>query len=288
MTSTFHASKELPKYLPLFKFKYKKNTALFFIGFFFIAAFAHGFYDFWLLNEYVSDYYIFTFICLLTSILVYSSFINNALNNSLTSADNIKLNTTKLSADLAACLVGVFLFEYICLSFIYGPTIGNREFISSTLTGGYLILFLSIRLSNVDIIPGEWSKIDFFVGLLPAQIIYGDKKPNYNSLVGKKLGFKAYRAKGLLFNILPVTGEIIKREKISGFSGWFLVRLDQPLRINKGVTDHILIRAKEKFELIDNKNNTIISFVVIPKMELLNDSNKKLENFSFIDWAVVT
>ena len=272
--------------LILAKFKYKKNRTLFFVGFFFIAAFMHGFYDFWLLNETVSDYFIFTFFCLLTAILIYSSFINNALNHSLTSSDNIKLNTSLLSADLAASLIAVFLFEYICLSLIYGPTIGNREFISSTLSGGYLILFLSVRLSNIDIIPDEWSKIDFFVGLLPAQIIYGDKKPNYNSLIGKKFEFKAYRAKGLLFNILPITGEVIKREKISGFTGWFLVKLDQPLRINKAVTSHVLIRAKDKMALIKNKENTIISFVAIPKMELLENSNKNLSDFSFLDWAV--
>ncbi|MGZ6540176.1 MAG: PrsW family intramembrane metalloprotease, partial [Bacteroidia bacterium] len=268
------------------KFRKKKNVFLTVLLFFFIAAFGHGFYDFWLLNKEVSDFSLFTFICLLTGILVYASFINNALNISRTSSDNINLNTGKLASDLAASLIGVFLFEFICLVIIYGPTIGNREFISSTISSGYLILFISVRLSNLDIIPGEWSPIDFFVGLMPTQIIYGDKKPNYNSLVGKKIEFKAFRAKGLLTNILPVKGEIIKREKISGFTGWFLVKLEQPLKINKGVTDHILIRAKEKFALIQNNNNTIISFVVIPKMEALEINNKKLKDFIFIDWAI--
>ncbi|MGZ4079153.1 MAG: PrsW family intramembrane metalloprotease, partial [Bacteroidia bacterium] len=166
------------------KFRKKKNVFLTVLLFFFIAAFGHGFYDFWLLNKEVSDFSLFTFICLLTGILVYASFINNALNISRTSSDNINLNTGKLASDLAASLIGVFLFEFICLVIIYGPTIGNREFISSTISSGYLILFISVRLSNLDIIPGEWSPIDFFVGLMPTQIIYGDKKPNYNSLVG--------------------------------------------------------------------------------------------------------
>ena len=272
--------------LILAKFKYKKKTFLLGLLFFFIAAFAHGFYDFWLLNEYVSDYTFFTFICLLTGILVYASLINNALNHSLTSSDNINLNTSKLSADLASGLIGVFLFEYICLVFIYGPTIGNREFISSALSGGYLILFSSIRLSNIDIIPGEWSPIDFFVGLLPAQIVYGDKKPNYNSSVGQKISIRIYRKKGILVTLLPIEGEIVKREKISGFSGWFLVKLDKPLPINKSNRDFILIRAKEKFALIKKGDDTIISFVFIPDIKLLEKSNKKLSDFSFVDWAV--
>lgn len=271
--------------LILAKFRYKKNTFLFGLLFFFIAAFAHGFYDFWLLNEYVAGFSIFTFLCLLTGILVYASLTNNALNHSLTSSDNINLNTSKLASNLASGLIGVFLFEYICLVIIYGPTIGNREFISSTISGGYLILFSSIRLSNLDIIPGEWSPIDFFVGLMPAQIIFGDKKPNYNSLVGQKINIKIFRKKGILESLLPIDGEIIKREKISGFSGWLLVKLDKPLPV-KGNKEFILIRAKEKSELIRNGDNTIVSFVVIPNIALLENSNKKLKDFIFVDWAV--
>ncbi|OFY84202.1 MAG: hypothetical protein A3F72_14335 [Bacteroidetes bacterium RIFCSPLOWO2_12_FULL_35_15] len=271
--------------LILAKFRYKKNTFLFGLLFFFIAAFAHGFYDFWLLNEYVSGFSIFTFLCLLTGILVYASLTNNALNHSLTSSDNINLNTSKLASNLASGLIGVFLFEYICLVIIYGPTIGNREFISSTISGGYLILFSSIRLSNLDIIPGEWSPIDFFVGLMPAQIILGDKKPNYNSLIGKKINIKIFRKKGILESLLPVDGEILKREKISGFSGWLLVKLDKPLPI-KGNKEFILIRAKEKSELIRDGDNTVVSFVVIPNIALLENSNKKLKDFIFVDWAV--
>lgn len=271
--------------LILAKFKYKKNPFLFGLLFFFIAAFAHGFYDFWLLNEYVSDYHIFTFICLLTSILVYASLINNALNHSLTSSDNIKLNTSKLSADLAAALIAVFLFEYICLVIVYGPTIGNREFVLSTLSGGYLILFLSIRLSNIDIIPGEWAAIDFFVGLTPVQIIYGDKKPNYNSLVGQRINIRIFRNKGILPTLLPVEGEIVKREKISEFSGWFLVKLDKPIPI-KSNKEYVLIRAKDNLGLIRKGDDTIVSLVFIPNLELLENSNKKIKDFVFIDWAV--
>ena len=274
--------------LVLAKFRYKKRTFLYGLLFFFIAAFAHGFYDFWLLNKYVSGFFIFTFTWLLAGILVYASIINNALNNSLTSSDNIKLNTSKLSSDLAAGLIGVFLFEYVAMVFIYGPTIGNREFIGSTLTGGYLILFASIRLSNIDILPGEWSPIEFFAGLLPAQIVYGDKKPNYNSLVGKRISLRLFRKKTILEGLLPVEGEIIKREKIDGFSGWFLVKLDKPLPISKSNKEFILIRPKERFALIKKGDDTIVSFAFIPELSLLESNSKKLKDFKFVDWAVAT
>jgi RsiW-degrading membrane proteinase PrsW (M82 family) len=274
--------------LILGKFRYKKKIFLFGLLFFFIAAFSHGFYDFWLLNKQVSDYFMFTFLCLLAGILAYASFINNALNHSLTLVDTIKLNTSKLASNLAAGLIAVFLFEYIAMVYIYGPTIGNREFIGSTLSGGYLILFCSVRLSNIDIIPGLWARIEYFSGLLPGQIIYGDKKPNYNSLVGKKINIRLFRKKTILETLLPIEGEIIKREQISGFSGWFLVKLDQPLPVSKSNKEFILIRAKEHLGLIRKNEDTIISFTLIPDLILLENSNKKLKDFKFIDWAVAT
>ncbi len=274
--------------LLLAKFKVKRKTLLYGFGFFFIAAASHGFYDFWLLNKYASELSLFTFIILLIGILVYASIINNALNHSLTSADNIKLNTARLSSDLAAGLIAVFLFEYIGMVFIYGPTIGNREFISSTLGGGYLILFLSVRLSNIDILPGEWSPIEYFSGLLPAQIIFGDKKPNFNSLVNKRIKIRLFRKKTILETLLPIEGEIIKRENISGFTGWFLIKLDKPLPITKSNKEYILVRPKERFDLFKKGDDTVISFAFIPDLTLLEKSNKKLKDFRFVDWAIVT
>jgi RsiW-degrading membrane proteinase PrsW (M82 family) len=268
----------------LAKFRYKKNQ--FFIGVlsFFVAAFAHGFYDFWLFH----DVPLITFLFLLTGILVYASFINNALNHSMTSDANINLNTSKLSSDLAAGLIAVFVFEYIAMTAVYGPSIGTREFVSSTMSGGYLILFCSIRLSNIDIIPNLWAPIEYFTGLLPAQIIYGEKKPNYNALVGKRINIRLFRKKTMLENLLPVKGQIVKREQISGFSGWFLVKLDEPLAITKSNKEYILVRAKEKLGLIRKNEDLIISFTLIPDLQLLESHNKKLKDFKFIDWAIAT
>lgn len=270
--------------LVLAKFRYKKNQFLIGLLSFFIAAFAHGFYDFWIFHHAS----FITFLFLLTGILVYASITNNALNHSMTSADNLNLNTARLSSDLAAGLIGVFLFEYIAMVFIYGPSIGNREFISSTLSGGYLILFCSVRLSNIDIIPNVWAPIQYFTGILPAQVIYGEKKPNYNSLVGKRISIRLFRKKTLLENLLPLTGVIVKREQVSGFSGWFLVKVDQPLDISRSNKEFILIRAKENLGLIRRNEDIIISFTLIPDLSLLEKNNKKLRDFKFIDWAIAT
>ncbi|MDQ3109100.1 MAG: PrsW family intramembrane metalloprotease [Bacteroidota bacterium] len=273
--------------LILAKFKYKKNSVTFFVLFFLIAAFAHGFYDFWLLNKVVSDYWIMTFLCLLVAVQVYASFINNALNNPTSLNTNVQLNTMRLASDLAAALVFVFIFEYVCLAFIYGPTIGNRELISSMLGGGYMILFLSIRLSNIDIFPGDWARLNFLVGLMPASIIYGGKKPNYNAALGTQLRIRTFR-KGKLDDVLPLEGEIISREKISGFTGWFLVKLKTKMPYVKLNNDFVLIRSKNPVELLGHDEGTIIYFTTIPDITAFEKPVKNDADFKFMDWAVAT
>ncbi len=272
--------------LILAKFKYRKNSLLFFIAFFFIAAFAHGFYDFWLLNDAASDYWIMTFLCLLVAVQVYASFINNALNNPASLNQNVQLNTARLASDLAAALVFVFVFEYVCLSFIYGPVIGNRELISSMISGGYMILFLSIRLSNIDIFPGDWARLNFLVGLMPASIIYGSKKPNYNAALGSMIRIRAFRKNGKLDTVLPLEGEIIQRQKISGFTGWFLVKLKTPMRYLKLNNEYVLIRPKNPTDLIGTNEDAIIYFNVIPDIATLEQPVKKEEEYKFMDWAI--
>jgi hypothetical protein len=94
---------------------------------------------------------------------------------------------------------------------------------------------------------------------------------------------KPLKKASVLSNYLPAEGTIIKREKISGYNGWFLVQLDVPI---KGM-DHILIRSKEKSVAIQNKMNTLAGFATIPDMKLLEKADKKTGDFQFVDWVVV-
>ena len=272
--------------LILAKYRYKKNSVLFFIPFFLIAACSHGFYDFWLTNNDVSEFSFITFLYLLTSILFYSSFINNALNNSESVKQDIKMNTKRLSGNLAASLSFIIVFEFICLCFVYGTTIANRELSSSVVSGGYMILFLSVRLSNIDIVPDEWAPLQFFTGLLPLSFAY-DTKLNYNSVVGLTLKFTPARKMGILYKLLPAEGEVLKREKISGFSGWFLVKMQTPLVINGKNYPHAFIRAKDKDELIENNSGIMLSFNVPVDETVLSKPDKKKGDLLFVDWAVV-
>ncbi len=265
----------------LVKFRYPKKFWLIPL-FFLLAAFAHGFYDFWLLNEKVHRLTIVTLFFFLSEILVYVSFLNNALNqstNGITQTSSLSLNTQRLSAFIAGALILVFVLEYTGTCLIYGTTIGNQTLMNAFFSGGYLIFFLSVRLSNIDIIPGQWTKIEFFSGILPSEILGGSKKLNQNSVVGLHLVFEIDEQTKNLGPQLPFSGIVKRRLRMKGFSGWFVVELDQPLHLVNKEIKLLYIRAKNSNELISKEEETTVGIFVRAK------EGEKIE-LAFVDWAV--
>jgi RsiW-degrading membrane proteinase PrsW (M82 family) len=265
----------------LLKFRYPKKYWIVPV-FFLIAVLAHGFYDFWLLNDKVHRLAIVTLFFFLSEMLVYVSFLNNALNQStgITKTAELSLNTQRLAAFIAGALILVFVLEYIGTCIIYGTTIGNHTLLNSFFSGGYLIFFLSVRLSNIDIIPGEWMKIEFFSGILPSEILGGSKKLNHNSVVGLNLLFVADAKTGTLATQMPFTGNVRRRLRMKGFSGWFMVEAEKTLLIGNEETKIIYIRAKNPNELISKEDDTTVGVFA-----RVNEGEKV--NLVFVDWAVV-
>jgi RsiW-degrading membrane proteinase PrsW (M82 family) len=128
-----------------------------------IAALYHGLYDFWLLNDQVKDFHILTFVVLVSSVLVWNSIKNNALNNSTFYNASVKFNRDKIFKYLFIALVSVFALEYIIVVVNYGPTAGNRLLLKSLLGGSFLFFFMTGKLAQFDIKPGEWERIKIWV-----------------------------------------------------------------------------------------------------------------------------
>jgi RsiW-degrading membrane proteinase PrsW (M82 family) len=266
----------------LWKFRYREKFWIVPV-FFLIAVLAHGFYDFWLLNNKVSGFAIVTLFFFLSEILVYVSFLNNALNQStdgITSASGLSFNTQKLASFIAGALILVFLLEYIGTAITYGTSTGNQTLLNSFFSGGYLVFFLSVRLSNIDIIPGEWTRIEFFSGILPSDILGGTKKINQNSVVGLTLEFVMDPVTSKLALQMPFRGFVRRRLRMKGFSGWFAVELEKSIEINNTETKWIYIRSKYPGELISHDEETTVGiFVRVLEGEKVN--------LVFYDWAVV-
>jgi len=77
-----------------------------------------------------------------------------------------------------------------------------------------------------------------------------------------------------------------EREKISGFTGWFLVKLKKPMPYLKLNNDYVLIRAKNQMDLIGREEEVMIYFNTIIDLASLDKPIKKTEDFKFMDWAI--
>jgi protease PrsW len=142
--------------------------------FFILAAIAHGFYDFWLLNDRVKVFGIITLFFYLALIVVYFSFIGNAINQSVEESQPERMqrfDATRVTSVFAGAMILLFAFEYIATTVVYGTHYGNMSVQKAFLAGGYLVFFLSIRVSRLRIEPQRWKKIDFLSGILPGQFL---------------------------------------------------------------------------------------------------------------------
>jgi len=142
--------------LILNKYKHKGNIFTAFFLSYLVAAFMHGFYDFWLLNKSVSDLSIITIVFMIFTFVWYHTLIANALNNSPFFDKDKIINAQRLKDYLLYALSSVLALEYIILSMKFGPTVGNIGFIASIISGSFLIFFLAKNLSSYHVAKNEW------------------------------------------------------------------------------------------------------------------------------------
>jgi RsiW-degrading membrane proteinase PrsW (M82 family) len=135
------------------RYKRYKNPWLNFLAFFALASLAHGFYDFWLINESVSDFSFVTFLFLLFSMGIWNYFQKDSLGSSGFYDENKSIDRGNLQDYLLYSLAGVLLFEYLALAIKYGPDLANAGLESSLYSGTYLVVFLSVSLSDIRLKP---------------------------------------------------------------------------------------------------------------------------------------
>jgi protease PrsW len=189
---------------------------------FLLSALGHGFYDFWLINNQVHSFYIFSFIFYLTEILVFVSLLNNALNQSAEESDkDLAFNVSRFASIIAASLIFIFILEYAGSCITYGTSIGGGTLSNSLIFGAYLVFFLSVRLSNISVEPKAWMPIEFFAGLLPSDILIRSRLKNKSTFPETSILLHAMHRGEAIALISPLKGKVIKRLNIRGDDNWF-------------------------------------------------------------------
>ena len=268
------------------KFSKKRNTILYFMLFFILAILFHGIYDFWLLNATLKQFTLMPFLLLLMSMVIWTSIINNCLNNSKSTNENWTYNPEKLNNFLLYSLSFIFLFQYLLVAWKYGSVVANYQLQKDFGAGLFLIIFLTINLSKFDYIPNYWAPLKFwdwdvFVNIPKIKPIYF----NVKNLLDLPIELNTYGKIGILQKQLPLNGKIISRELISWEKDWFLIELEQSFTFKNKIYNHLLIKSKTTNEMLLESNNQIVQVRLVKNLDLLKEHKKLKKDFILIDFV---
>jgi hypothetical protein len=266
----------------------KYNMYVNFVLGFIIAAVFHGFYDFWIINQTVHNFSFLTFFQLLISMFLWSSMINNCINNSMKFESTAHYDSKGINDYLLYSLSFVFLFEYMVIAFEHGARYANKTLLDDLITGAFLLIFLTLSLSKFDVVRNYWAPLRFWDWETMRNT--HRFKPHYFNLkeiIGRTIEINAFRSDSVLKDQVPVKGKIISRELISWEKDWYLVQLEKPINVAWKPFDHILIKAKEAEEDILSKPQQIIHVRMAGNMEDLSKKKKVKSDFLFVDYAVI-
>ena len=271
------------------KFAKKKNVVLYFLLFYVMSAVVHGFYDFWLINEFAKTFSFITFIWLLMSMIIWVSIINNCLNNSYNKKVIWTYNPKKLNAFLLYSLSAIFLVEYILIGYKFGADIANTELQKDLSSGLFLLIFLTINLSKFDYIPNYWAPLKFWDWSLFLSIPRVDTKFfNLKEIIGSNVKIEAFINNNSFAKHLPIEGEVVKRELISWEKDWYLIKLKEPLNIGWKKQYFVLVKPKDGNEIFLESRNQIILVRLVNNIDHLSKKKKNKTDFPFLDFALTS
>lgn len=145
----------------LAKFKYiRRPNPLVYLIFFLIASLAHGFYDFWLINEWASQYQGLTMLFFIVSMHIWFTMLNNGLNISQFYDRSIPLRIDKIKAYLIYSLLMIFMSAFLVVGLLHGKEAANTFFWSNVISFGYFFIYIIYSHNRFKIVKGYIAPIE--------------------------------------------------------------------------------------------------------------------------------
>jgi len=192
----------------------KKFSFLWLIVGFLIAALAHGFYDFWLINEKV-NFPILTTIFFLGSLHIFTMMKNNLINSSDFFNDVFKINRNKLKYNLIWSILFVIYVGYFLFALLFGSASANALLLNAAIFHVSTVLYIVITFSSMNFIKGYKAPLRFPLKVFLPKLDAGNDFTN-TKLSIKFIALKPFakaieigdEAKGILTSRVVLEGDI--------------------------------------------------------------------------------
>lgn len=270
--------------------------------FVFLAAFSHGFYDFWLLYKPASVWGGWvTLLYFLITITLFATILNNALNNSPFFTYKKVINPNLVFKRLMTYYFILFVIQHIVLGYQQNALIGVMGFISSIFFPGLILIVCASRLGRFKLVKERWEPLRLS---LPFVI------ESQNTIPGTSLNSSLQlRVKGDSFNetyinnyyeeyffLCPVSyhnsalgkphiAYIEEKIFLYGLDSYYIARLYSGEAY--GPHRKILLKPKTTGNTFVNEEFPIVAVLKINDIELLSNPNTKASDFEFKEWAFI-
>lgn len=249
---------------------------------FIAAALGHGFYDFWLISDAVSDFSFVTIIFFIGSLHVWFFFKNNALNNSGFFSAGNAYNANFQQDLLTFSMLAILMVEYLIMSWKYGADDGNIRIRSSVIMISIFLLYISVMLHRFDLRKGVWNKWQFRMPSF-SRSIFGMgavDDEDEQDFIGLKLRLFAPKSNPYIGDKLPKSGVCVQKIEVNGQSGWYVFQLNTPINYNNYVSTHIVLKNKYPNQSLGEPKIEIY-FLFIPDIHLLRSENLNVKQLRY-------
>jgi len=250
-----------------------------------LAALAHGFYDFWLINPIANQYYLITTLFLLFSIHLWVTMKNNLINISSFFDRSITLNNSSFKYKIILGLVAIFNVAYLAYFLLYGKSEANHFLLQSWVFNIYMVLYLAVSFENFKLIQGYIAPV--YIPKGPADFLI-PKMGVDESYTGKTLKIRIINEqdveKGMesLLQSLPVSGVLVRRIVYRGDTSWYVFLPNSPIYIPDVVDNMFLIKPKKKGEELKRSGYTTVILRGLRKSQDFGDGCVSNKDAKFI------
>ena len=280
--------------------RYKKTqypTATIFL-FFVFAVLSHGFYDFWLIwkgSEKFGYYITLTFY--LITVSIYSTILNNAINNSKFFSYKHVVNSGKITKRLFQYFLILIIIDSIDSAIDVGHFgIFFLQFIYDIFNPGFFIAVVVLRLSRFTLIEGQWKPIKLE---LPFRIVGSSGRGTMLRVEVKGEGYNEtvinqfYQEDVIIcpmsrnspFLREPRKAYIDKKIFLKGDQSYYLTKFY--MSSNKEDFAYFLLKPKTSGKTETRKGSPLAGLFIIEGKHDLTDNTLDYKDFEFKEWVYI-
>ncbi|MEM9052935.1 MAG: PrsW family intramembrane metalloprotease, partial [Bacteroidota bacterium] len=263
------------------------------LGYFLLASFSHGFFNFWIAFKAFGGYGFFvTLMYFLIGVSVFVGILNNAVNNSTFFTYHKVIHSSLVARRLFTHVGIVFLLQFTAFSIENGFLSALGNLYGQVFFFGLVIMVVIFRLSRFTLIHNTWEPLPIE---LPFRIYHSGKRGKTSIGVGGS-AFDDVLARGYFqahCRIIPLSKRrtYLKDEAIVVPRKKFFLSEDEPAYIAElksggtGLKQREVLLAAKSSGVTQRGKYPILGIYEIKKEIDRNEPRQPDENFRFLEWG---